>query len=250
MEPSKGKARKGSSTGSTTGASAVRSFATAEASVAFSPRPLTNKERRDALNGRGEIGAAANLYLSLLAHHQIHTEKTASTEAEKLDSIGRQYDSIPSIHPVVAATLMRFVSLAAKGLEPNLPKPPPFVVMYAVAILNKAMGLQLAEGGARVSAGEFVTSWGLSEWLKQNPSVRVSEREFAQIFSSERQRTRAARPRRKRVLARYVDRPTSFSVSRVDAEGKVTITEKATGESCTVMMESIERARRRKKIGR
>jgi hypothetical protein len=219
-------------------------------STAFSPRPLTEDERLAALSGSGDIGTAANIYLSLIASHRVHTERTDSTEAQKVASISVHYDSVPIINPIVAAHLLRFVSLGIKGLEPNLPKPPPFVVMFALAMANKSFGLSPVAGGRKMSAEEFVATWGLSEWLQQNPDVRVSHEEFANLIASERQRARARKPRRKRLLSRYLDDNSAFSVSEPRADGKVTITEHATGESDTVQWESLERARRRRKNGR
>jgi hypothetical protein len=217
--------------------------------VAFGPRPLSDAERKAALSGVGEIGAAAHIYLDLIAAHRVHTEKTGSTEAQKVASISKQYQHIPRINPVVAMSVLRFVSLGIKGLEPKLPKPPPFVVMFALAMVNKSLGLVGAVGGNKMTAEEFVVTWGLGEWLKQSPDVRVSHEEFTNLIRSERQRTRAKKPRRKRLVSRYLDDPSTFSISDVGVDGEVTITDRVSGKSTTVQWDSIEHARRRKQPG-
>jgi hypothetical protein len=48
---------------------------------AFSPQPLTDEERAAALNGVGEIGAVATVYLNLIAAHRVHGEKTGARRA-------------------------------------------------------------------------------------------------------------------------------------------------------------------------
>lgn len=217
---------------------------------AFSPRPLSRQERSAALRGRGELGVAATLYLNLIAAHRVHGEKTGSTEAQKVASILNQHERVPIIDPRVALSVLRFVSLGIKELEPNLPKPPPFVVLFALAMANKSLGLEPPESGTPVTAEEFVATWGLQEWMKQNPDVRISHDEFSNLIASERQRARAKKPRRKRLTTRYLDDPSAFSVSDPDKNGKVIITERTSGKAERVFWESVERARRRRQSGR
>ena len=209
----------------------------------FQTRPLTEEEREAALNGTGEIGAAANIYLNLIAAHRVHGEKTGSTEAQKVASVSAQHEHVPIINPVVATHVLRFLSLGLKGLEPNLPRAPPSVVMFALVMANKSFGLAPPKGGSKMTAEEFVATWGLSEWLAQNPDVRVSHKEFSSLIASERQRAHAKKPRRKRLVSRYLDAPSAFSVSEIGADGKATITERVSGKRTTVQWHSIERAR-------
>ncbi len=215
----------------------------------FGPKPLTDEERAAALNGIGEIGVAASLYLNLIAAHRVHGEKTGSTEAQKVASISVQHERVPAINPVVALSVLRLVSLGVKGLEPDLPKPPPFVVMFALAMANKSLGLTPSPGGSAITAEEFVTTWGLHEWLELNPDIRISHEEFSNLIASERQRIRAKKPRRKRLTNRYLDDPSAFSISQIGMDGNVTITELASGETERVQWESVERAVRRRRVG-
>lgn len=129
----------------------------------LSPQPLTSEERAAAFDGVGEIGAAATLYFTLTATHRLHSKNTGSTEAQKVASVSVQYDKISPTSSGVAISLLRLVSLGIKDMEPGLPKPPPFVVMFAIAVANKSLGLSQLMGGTSISAEEFVTTWGLSE---------------------------------------------------------------------------------------
>jgi hypothetical protein len=52
--------------------------------------------------------------------------------------------------------------------------------------------------GTKVSPTEFVMTWGLSEWLQQNPDTKISAAEFGELFESERQRKKAKRQRGRR----------------------------------------------------
>lgn len=114
---------------------------------------------------------------------------------------------------------------------------------------NKSLGLTPPPGGSAITAEEFVATWGLREWLEHNPDVRISHEEFSNLIASERQRVRAKKPRRKRLTSRYLDNPSAFSISEIGADGKVTITERASGENERVQWESVERACRRKRAG-
>jgi hypothetical protein len=165
----------------------------------FRPRVLSEKERSDALNGIGSLGAAANIYLSLVAAAVVHTEKTGSTESQKVASVYVQHKHIPVVAPEVALQVFRLLSLGIRGLEPNLPKPSPFVVTFVLYLVNKSLfGRIVTVPGSPISPTEFVATWGLQEWLQQNPDIKVSEEELGELLESERQRKRAKKKRGKR----------------------------------------------------
>ena len=178
----------------------------ASTAAVLHPPPLTEKERSDALKGVGEIGMAANIYLSLIASERVFTERVGATQAQNVASIFQHKDRIPVIDPVVALQVLRLVGLGMRGDEPGLPKPTPFVAAFALVMLNKSCGVyslskpitrpKLADGSStNVNPEEFVMAWGLSEWLAQNPEIRIAKNELMGLFESERQRRKASRPR-------------------------------------------------------